>query len=105
MLFCSGGNRIVTTVRKLTMYQYGGTIGASKYSKFRNRNTKKESMLPRSVIKSRPNNVGYTQSFKKNHELISSRHEVDNNRDISVSEITDAILKGKVNNSKHNVLG
>ena len=51
----------------MKMYQFGGTIGASRYSKFRkitgagiNTEELKLSMLPRPVVKSRPGKFGHT---------------------------------------------
>ena len=60
MILCVGGNRIVTRVRNLTMYQYGSTIGPSRFPKFVNPLTHGQSMLPRPVVKSRPINLGHT---------------------------------------------
>ena len=60
MILCAGGNRIITRVRNLTMYQYGSTIGPSRFPKFVNPLTHGQSMLPRPVVKSRPNNLGHT---------------------------------------------
>ena len=59
VLLCSCGNKITTQVRKLTMFQYGATIGPAQYPKFVNPMTYRDSMLPRPVVKSRPNNCGY----------------------------------------------
>ena len=58
-LLCSCGNKITTKVRKLTMFQYGATIGPAQFPKFVNPMTYRDSMLPRPVVKSRPNNCGY----------------------------------------------
>ena len=50
----------------MKIYQFGGTIGASRYPKFRrvicagNNNVLKYSMLPRPVVKSRPGQFGHT---------------------------------------------
>ena len=41
------------------MFQYGATIGPAQYPKFVNPMTYRDSMLPRPVVKSRPNNCGY----------------------------------------------
>ena len=58
-IICSGGNKIVTKVRKQTMFQYGATIGPARYPKFHNPQHNKPSMLPRPVVKSRPGNLGH----------------------------------------------
>ena len=60
MILCSGGNKIVTKVRNLTLYQYGGTIGPSRFPKFVNPLKHGQSMLPRPVVKILPKNVGHT---------------------------------------------
>ena len=59
-LLCAGGSRIVTKVRKLPMFQYGGTVGPARYPMFSTKdNLKKLHMLPRPVVKSRPGQIGW----------------------------------------------
>ena len=55
-----GGNHCKTARRILQMYQYGGTIGYSRYPLYRIEGWSKDRMLPRPVVKSRPSNgLGY----------------------------------------------
>ena len=59
-LLCSGGNRIRTGKRNQLMYQYGGTIGPSKYPTFKlDSKSSKKQMLPRPFVKSRPFQLGH----------------------------------------------
>ena len=49
------------------MYQYGGTIGPSKYPTFKlDKNSNKKQMLPRPVVKSRPFQLGHSILTKCN---------------------------------------
>ena len=63
---CKGGSQMYTKKRNMNMYQFGGTIGASRYPKFRRiifggkKKVLKYSMLPRPVVKSRPGQFGHT---------------------------------------------
>ena len=63
---CQGGTRMKTKKRKMVMYQFGGTIGASRYPLFLKNETDLKghssnfSMLPRPVVKSRPGEYGHT---------------------------------------------
>ena len=64
-ILCCGGNRIHTKKRKAVMFQYGSTIGATRYPFFLNPKSGKYSMLPRLVVKSRLGNIG--DIIMKNH--------------------------------------
>ena len=60
-LLCSGGNRIQTRKRNLVMYQYGSTIGPSRWPRYLfTYNPDNKHMLPRPVVKSRPGQLGHT---------------------------------------------
>ena len=69
-ILCGGGNQIKTKKRNLTMYQYGGTIGPARYPTYtvkrevvsnhgQNTTVIEKHMLPRPVVKSRPNMIGH----------------------------------------------
>ena len=66
IILCKGGTRMKTKKRMMTMYQFGGTIGAARYPLFlieisdEKEPNKKFSMLPRPVVKSRPGECGHT---------------------------------------------
>ena len=57
-LISVGGIYGKTKKRKKTVRQYGSTIGPARYPKFWNSEKKKESMLPRPVVKCRPGKIG-----------------------------------------------
>ena len=53
------GTRIKTKKRNLLMFQNGSTIGPARYPLFISPKTKRNSMLPRPVVSSRPGNFGH----------------------------------------------
>ena len=91
-ILCAGGNRIVTRVRKQIMYQYGGTIGPSRYPRFYDRNLSKISMLPRPVVKSRPGNIGHClmqnclwlKKVVKHVEFLTLKHLISDKSEMSL---------------------
>ena len=60
-LLCSGGVRIRTRKRNLVMFQWGGTVGPSRYPTFalKHEHENTRHMLPRPVVKSRPGYLGH----------------------------------------------
>ena len=59
-IICAGGSLIVTKVRKVPMFQYGGTVGPAQHPTFSLKdNLEKRHMLPRPVVKSRSGQIGW----------------------------------------------
>ena len=59
-ILCAGGSRIITKVRKVPMFQYGGTVGPAQHPTFSLKDTlEKQHMLPCPVVKSRPGQIGW----------------------------------------------
>ena len=83
-LLCSGGVRIRTKKRNLVMYQWGGTIGPSRFPTFALKHEDEDTrhMLPRPVVKSRPGYLGHKlmttsiwlQSLCKDIETLTINH-------------------------------
>ena len=56
-----GGITINTNKWKVTIYQFGGTTGPARYPLFKNSSSKNGmAMLPRTLTKSRPGELGHT---------------------------------------------
>ena len=74
------------------MYQYGGTIGPSRYPRFYDRNLSKISMLPRPVVKSRPGNIGHClmqnclwlKKVVKHVEFLTLKHLISDKSEMSL---------------------
>ena len=58
-ILCTGENRIVTRVRKQTIYQYGVQIGDSRYPRLFDNYYSKIRMFHRTFVKSRTGNFGH----------------------------------------------
>jgi hypothetical protein len=74
------------------MYQYGGTIGASRYPRFYDSALSKISMLPRPVVNSRPGNIGHrlmhncmwNKNIVKHVEYLTLQHLITDKSETSL---------------------